>query len=100
MWYTASMESISIILAFPIADSSSLKKELVPFFADGSSDYLTQFQRDGQLFLGKRLSSPVDFETLERSAQNILSLIERLFPPETITIDSLMIFTDQTDGNG
>lgn len=94
------MESISITLAFPIAGFSSLKKEMVSLFADGSSDYLTQFQKDGQLFLGKKLPSPVDFDTLERTAQHILSIVERLCPLETITIDTLMIFADDLHGNG
>ncbi len=85
-----------IFLGYLISDALSnalqrVNPSLLQLFTQGGEEYLEFFHHQGQRYLGKSVGDHTDTARLRLVAPHILSLLQRLLPDYSFSIDSLLL---------
>lgn len=88
------METSSILVAVRIDRSFLSKNGVDSLFTTGKPEYLTKYEVEGDIYLGKKVETPLSLEQLEGMGQHVLSLVSKIYPGETFNTDALVIFPD------
>ncbi len=88
------METNSILIAVQIDRSHNKDGGAHQLFITGDPEYLTQFEVNGSFFLGKKVETPLDYDTLHSAGTHIVSLLAKACPQQKYALEDLQIFPD------
>ncbi|GEM_PF-2460423 len=94
---TTSLTPPPLFLGFELSDKMAnlyraLSDEKRALFVGSDARLLQERGVDNALYLGKPFPPFADHSSLKGAAENILTLLEKLFPEETFSKDSLTLF--------
>lgn len=91
-------EDYYLFLGFPLSETYEMRLNQIPFevrsaFIQNGSDYLQFVTDNGKNYLGKALSTPVEFSSLEIIQDHLYSLLKRLISDYSYENSSLVLLT-------